>query len=158
MARSCCQTGPDRRRSWGGIDDGERVLDAILANVLGQEGLAAHDRDEFAARVNLGGLNFRQRGQRDRSRLLLHVVRRGAAPERAKTYVRSRLDALDEERAVGAVLLREAPLDRHDRSVGDGRRGDFADFRPSFLRLIRHLIEVDESTQFMAVGDPRQML
>lgn len=32
------------------------------------------------------------------------------------------------------------------------------DFRPSFLRLIRHLIQMDEDTQYMPVGDLRQML
>ena len=32
------------------------------------------------------------------------------------------------------------------------------DFRPSFLRLIRHVIEMSPNTQYMTVGDPRQML
>lgn len=32
------------------------------------------------------------------------------------------------------------------------------DFRPSFLRLIRHLIHTTAETQYMVVGDPRQML
>jgi hypothetical protein len=32
------------------------------------------------------------------------------------------------------------------------------DFRPSFLRLIRHLIEMNAKTQYMVVGDSQQML
>ena len=43
-------------------------------------------------------------------------------------------------------------------NIGKVLIDEVQDFRDSFRRLIKHLIHTNEDTQYMVVGDPRQML